>query len=490
MTATVEVPVWLLFITGLLAAWVILERLLMPGVRWFFRRRINVVIRRVNKRLHLKIPTFSLTKRRVLVERLTYDPEILEAVRAHCEETGKPWDAALAEVERYAREIVPAFNPYVYFSWIIWLCRWIVHRMYRVRLLHGENRFLDAVSEHSSVVFVMNHRSNMDYMFVAYLAEKHVALSFAVGEWARVWPLQQLIRSLGGYFVRRGSQNRLYRRVLERYVQMAVEGNVVQAVFPEGGLTRDGHFREPKVGLMDYMLRDFDPDGEQDIVFIPVALNYDRVIEDRNLLAEAGRKRNRKAAFKAVRGMFVSLGRSLRRRWRGHRYRKGYAAAGFGDPVSARRWCRERQLDFRALPERRRFEESRRFTDHLMTRIKQAMPVLPVSLVCTVMRRRPDKAWAREALQEGYQELVNEIEARSDSGEVYIVRRNPVYGVEMALRMLRVRQLVESGDDGYRIVRGELPVLAFYANGIDHLCGPSTTRLESRPRNPTAEVDS
>lgn len=472
MTGTVEAPLWLLVITGLLAAWVILERLLLPSVRWFFRRRANELIERLNRRLHLKLPTFSLTKRQVLVDRLTYDPAILDAVREHCDETGKPWAVALREVHGYAREIVPGFNPYVYFSWIISLCRWIVHRLYRVRLVHGKARGLDGVDRNASIVFVMNHRSNMDYMFVAYLAETHVALSFAVGEWARVWPLRPLVRSLGGYFVRRGSQSRLYRRVLERYVQMAVDAGVVQAVFPEGGLTRDGHFREAKIGLMDYMLRAFDPSGGRDIVFVPVALNYDRVVEDRNLLAEAGRRRNRKAAFKAVRSTIVSLGRSLRRRWRGYRFRKGYAAAGFGEPVSARQWCNERDLDFRSLPDRERFEQTRQFTDNLMECIKQAIPVLPVSLTATVFLTDPEAAWTRQALQDGYRDLVRKLDARPDGEKTYVVRRNPVYGVEMALRMLRVRQLIEPDGNGFRLVPGETPVLAFYANAIDHLFQP------------------
>ena len=97
---------------------------------------------------------------------------------------------------------------------------------------------LAAVDPKSSVVFVMNHRSNMDYILVAYLAATRTALSYAVGEWARIWPLQTLIRSLGAYFIRRNSGNPLYRLVLERYVAMATEGGVVQAIFPEGGLTR------------------------------------------------------------------------------------------------------------------------------------------------------------------------------------------------------------------------------------------------------------
>ena len=75
---------------------------------------------------------------------------------------------------------------------------------------------LAGVPAGTAVVFVMNHRSNMDYVLVAFLAAERTALSYAVGEWARIWPLQQLIRSMGAYFVRRNSNNPVYRRVLER----------------------------------------------------------------------------------------------------------------------------------------------------------------------------------------------------------------------------------------------------------------------------------
>ena len=132
----------------------------------------------------------------------------------------------------------------------------------------------------------MNHRSNMDYVLAGFLAADQAALSYAVGEWARIWPLSALIRAMGAYFVRRNSRDELYRRVLERYIAMATEAGVPQAVFPEGGLTRDGRMREPKLGVIDYMLRGFRIDGERDLVFVPLGINYDRVLEDRSLLLQ------------------------------------------------------------------------------------------------------------------------------------------------------------------------------------------------------------
>src|SRR6202043_1083599 len=159
--------------------------------------------------------------------------------------------------------------------------------LYRVRLAASDQAALATVTPDSTVVFLMNHRSNMDYVLVAYLASDRTALSYAVGEWARIWPLQTLIRATGAYFVRRNSRDPLYRRVLERYIQMATAAGVTQAVYPEGGLTRDGRLRPPKLGLLGYMLRTFDPDGERDLAFIPVGINYDRTPEGRTPLLDA-----------------------------------------------------------------------------------------------------------------------------------------------------------------------------------------------------------
>ena len=233
---------------------------------------------------------------------------------------------------RYAREIVPTFNAYIYFRVGYSLARAVARFFYRVRLGFADERPWPAWRPAPTVVFVMNHRSNMDYVLVAFLAAERTALSYAVGEWARIWPLQQLIRSMGAYFVRRNSNSPIYRRVLERYVHMATEAGVAQAMYPEGGLSRDGRLREPKLGLFDYMLKSFDPKGAHDIVFVPVALNYDRVLEDRTLLRSLDREAPRRSAWFAARttlGFWLGqLGLMLRGRW----YRFGYACVNFGRP--------------------------------------------------------------------------------------------------------------------------------------------------------------
>ena len=100
----------------------------------------------------------------------------------------------------------------------------------------------------------MNHRSNADYVLVSYALAGQVAISYAVGEWARAFPLEHMFKAFGAYFVRRKYREPLYHAVLERYVQLITREGVTQGIFLEGGLTRDGRLKSPKIGLLDYVL--------------------------------------------------------------------------------------------------------------------------------------------------------------------------------------------------------------------------------------------
>jgi glycerol-3-phosphate O-acyltransferase len=115
MDRTVTLPLWGALLLLALAAVALLDRLLVPGLRWYLRRRVNVVIDRLNARLRLHIQPFKLTRREVLVDRLTFDPRVLEAAEVVARETGQPQAAVMRRVAVYAREIVPAFKPYAYF---------------------------------------------------------------------------------------------------------------------------------------------------------------------------------------------------------------------------------------------------------------------------------------------------------------------------------------------------------------------------------------
>lgn len=469
LDASLTLPLWLVTLGGLLALWALLDRLLLPGVRWYLRRRANLVIEELNKRLDLEIPAFNQTARRVLIDRLTFDPKVLEAVEAYARETGMPRKLVVARVERYAREIVPAFNAFAYFRLGSALARGFVRFLYRVRLGYADETGLKALAPRTSIVFVMNHRSNVDYILVAYLALKRTALSYAVGEWARVWPIQQLIRLMGGYFVRRNSGDPLYRRVLERYVQMATEGGVVQAVFPEGGLSRDGKPRPPRIGLLDYMLRSFDPAGERDLVFVPVGINYDRVLEDRTLLLDTQPGTERRTGLAALGTILRFIGRNLLQLAMGRWFRFGYACANFGAPFSTRAWLQRRGIDLARLDRDTRIRVTQELADDLMRAVGAVIPVLPVSLVAHALLEDPDTPRSELELKTRVQALIEQLATRG--AHVYIPRQDRDYAIGVGLRMLTLRRLVREEDGLLRVEPRELPLLHYYANAIAHLLG-------------------
>lgn len=420
---------------------------LTPAVRWFFRQRAERVVEEVGRR-GIRLPAFKLTRRRTVIHRLTHDPELIAAAEEYSRVHGTSMAAAMARVERHARGIVPSFNAFLYFRVGIPLAARVSRALYNVRVVSDEgliaiDRYQDSGA---SVIFVMNHRSNMDYVILAYLTASRAALTYAAGEWACVWPLGRLIGAMGAFFVRRGSGDELYRRVLERFVQMAVEGGLTQVVFPEGGLSRDGKLREPKIGLFDYMLRRFDPEVN-DLVFVPVAINYDWVLEDYSLVQPGGPE----AGLRGWGGLFASTAHSvahnLFRALRGG-LPLGDAAVSFGAPVSMREYADAVNVDFRRLERDTRIEQVKLFARRLMQAIGDESPPASVPLVARVLLDADGKALSPERL----------------IARAWSLTDCKAFDPEAALRALVLRGFVNVERGRCLLAPNSEMILAYYAN--------------------------
>ena len=398
---------------------------------------------------------------------MVYDPKVVEEIQNHARQYDIPLEVVQKKVANYAREIVPSFNAYLYFRIGYWIAKKIARLLYRVRVgLIDDEQYL-SIDPDSTVVFVMNHRSNMDYVLVAFLAAERTTLSYAVGEWAKIWPLQMLIRAMGAFFVRRNSGNSLYRRVLERYIHMATREGVCQAVFLEGGLSRDGRLQTPKLGLIDYMLRRFDPATDRDVVFIPVGINYDRTLEDRSLLRIFDPDAEKRGWWFVCRTTFKFIRRSLvlmiLNRWR----RYGYACVNFGTPLSAKAYCLDQGLNFSRLPRTDRFPEIEKLCHRLMSAISEVVPVLPVSLMSTVFLEAMDTELDILDIEERSNRLINELQARG--APVFEMSRSArAQDIVDAIDLMTLRRMVTASGDQFKAVSAEETIMRYYANTIAH----------------------
>jgi glycerol-3-phosphate O-acyltransferase len=243
---------------------------------------------------------------------------------------------------------------------------------------------------------------------------------------------------------------------------------VPQAVYPEGGLSRDGLLRAPKLGILDYMLRSFDPlHGDRDLVFIPVGINYDRVLEDRTLLLGQQPGQQRRGTLFAARTALRFVGRNLSLMVRSRWHRFGYACVNFGTPISMRRYLGERGLDLRHLSREERATHLAQLGEELMAKIGGVIPVLPVPLVAAVLVRSAGEPLSELELKARTFRLMTELEKAG--AHVYIPRRDQDYAIVAGLRMLTLRHLVEETDGLYVAKTGEMPLLRYYAGSISHL---------------------
>ena len=448
MSQTVSMPLWVFVLIILFAGVTFASHFLFPSVRWFFRRRAEKVIARVNERLQRPIEPFKLARRYDMIQRLLYDPEVTQAIVEYARKEKVPENVAFEQASRYAREIVPSFSATAYFSIGIRLAKWLSKSLYRIKLGTFDRKRLAEIDPDAAVVFVINHRSNMDYVLVTYLAANAGALSYAVGEWARVWPLSPIIRAMGAYFIRRKSRGALYRKVLARYVQMATRGGVSQAVFPEGGLSLDGKLATPRMGLLNYIIEDFDPDARE-VIFVPVALNYDRVLEDTFLIAadKSGKRRFRPPLFNVLRRVTRHFWMRITRRFGGF----GTASVSFGEPLELSKFIASEEGDL-----------TRTIAAELMARIADVIPVLGVPLVARIILQ--EGPISRPLLKEQVTELVRFLTDR----ELPTPHHSPALIVEDAVNRMFVRKLVRETDEGIVVTDMGRDILVYYARSIAH----------------------
>ncbi|MBI4499563.1 MAG: 1-acyl-sn-glycerol-3-phosphate acyltransferase [Gemmatimonadetes bacterium] len=429
---------------------------------------IRRIALRTIRRFEVRLERFKLVNRRTVRARLLEDPVVLLAARQHSAAHDVPIDQVLRQVQRYIDEIVPFFNVLSYYRLGYTVSRVLLRALYRLTSEYQDRTALNAIPRQDVVVYLMNHRSNADYVVVAYVLAREVSISYAVGEWARTWPLEYIFKSFGAYFVRRRFREPLYHAVLERYIQLITRNGITQGIFLEGRLSRTGALGPAKLGLLDYIVRTLrDPAFDRDIWLVPVALNYDRVLEDRVLTREVlnpdGPRPGRLRQLASVLhyGLY-NVARWLTRTLR----RYGRVAVNFGTPLSVRSWLGP-DIGVLDLPWEARHQRLQTMADEVMSRIEEIMPVTPVPLVAAALLSFEQPVIRRDQLLQ-----------RLDEYRDYLLRNNTklvhadrgVYAIlDRASRMLRMRRLAHAEGDSFVILPTQRPLMEYYANSVRHL---------------------
>lgn len=435
--------------------------------------------RRLQHSQRIRIDKFKLKRRHADIELEVFGSrEVVAAVQQFAKERRVTTDTAMRQARMYLQEIVPKFNLLAYYRLGAPIARAIMHFLYRPVVERTTLRvFNESAPKNAVVVYLINHRSNADYVLVAHMLFKFVSLSYAIGEWARVWPLNHVFKWFGGYFVRRRYREPLYHAVLSNFVQTITKNGVTQGVFIEGGLTRDGAFQKPKLGMLDYIVTaKRDPEFTAPLFIIPTAINYDRVLEDRNLTEELLGREDRSTKGEKLKTTFDFLFKNFFRSFFKRFKRYGYAVVTFGRPVSVDDFLREHPKAL-AMEFEERKGDLTLLAETVMDEISAAIPVTPVPMVARVFASHRDPVTDEE--------MIAALEAQREEwrDRVWLLREKTGAEVWRAARhVLELRRLIEpaprwrsdlfdgSGvpvvEDAWQWNPNELLLRDYYANSL------------------------
>jgi glycerol-3-phosphate O-acyltransferase len=438
------------------------------GAVFLARNQLRRAALRAVYRFRTRLDRYQLQQHRLAKEALNRDESVAAAVRAHATEHHLSEERVWRRVNQYIGEIVPHFNILSYYKLGYNLARIVLNLLYKVSVDYQDEPALKRLPRRDVVIYLMNHRSNVDYVVVAYVLAYGVQVSYAVGEWARVWPLEYVFKSFGSYFIRRRFREPLYHAVLERYVQLITRNGVTQGLFPEGRLSRDGRLGPSKLGLLDYICRTvLDPAFTRDIWFVPVGMNFDRVLEDRTLIRELIDERDRPGRLTQLGGVLSYVTSNVVRLLTGRLKRYGRAAVTFGTPLSLRHWLTSVPADMLTWPKESRLPQLEKLAKEMVERIGAIIPVTPVPLAAAALLSFEQTVVGRDALLERMDELrdrLRDVNAKVVRGDARI---EDIW--DRAWRMLRLRRLVVADGASLVILPRGRPLLEYYANSIAHL---------------------
>ncbi|MCJ7830257.1 MAG: glycerol-3-phosphate acyltransferase, partial [Desulfobacterales bacterium] len=170
------------------------------------------------------------------------------------------------------------------------MVRWVIKSMFDGVMVNDEMLArLKTMSLRGPLILVPCHKSHMDYLILSYvLYQNNLPCPLvAAGTNLSFWPIGPLFRGGGAFFIRRSFRGAvLYSKVFTEYIEKLLEEGFNIEFFIEGGRSRTGKLIMPKLGLLSILLNGMKSGACEDLIFAPIYIGYDQVLEDSAYLEE------------------------------------------------------------------------------------------------------------------------------------------------------------------------------------------------------------
>jgi glycerol-3-phosphate O-acyltransferase len=431
------------------------------------------LIRRIDfKRRMITGPVIK--SREEFLELTLTDPGLTAFMEHAAETEKKKLDKIKKTAQDYFWEIAADFNVFFVNMMIRMVGRLSQHLFDGIAFDEAGFEKVREAGQRGNLIFVPCHKSHLDYLILNHLIYQHHMHPprIAAGKNLAFWPLGPIFRGSGAFFIRRRFLGgKLYAEVLYTYIKTLIKTGYNLEFFIEGGRSRTGKLVLPKLGLLSMILRTYDDQASQDLLFVPTFIGYDQVLEEKAYLKELeGREKETESM-----GQLVKARKFLKGRY-------GRAYIQFSDPISIKQYMAHLPAPEPGQPQEAR-DQGQDLAYHIIQAINRISVVTPFSLVCAALLTYPRKGVYRRELLQIIQVLHDYLQAqgvpRADSLE------NLTQAVEDTLTLCEARKLVtpiekeegladELGLGGYSIDETKRPLLEYYKNNILHFFLPAS----------------
>ncbi|QLC74151.1 glycerol-3-phosphate 1-O-acyltransferase PlsB [Pseudomonas sp. LPB0260] len=323
----------------------------------------------------------DLSHRRNLVKGLVHGPLVRQAISEESARTGISLEKAEAQALRYGNEIASDYA-YTAIRFLELVLSWFWNKIYDgIRVNHIEG--VQDVAQGHEVIYVPCHRSHIDYLLLSYLLFRNglTPPHIAAGINLNMPLIGGLLRRGGAFFMRRTFKgNPLYTAVFNEYLHSLFSKGFPVEYFVEGGRSRTGRMLQPKTGMLAITLRSFLRSHRLPVVFVPVYIGYERVLEGRTYLGELrGASKKKESIF----DIFKVIG-ALKQRF-------GQVWVNFGEPIKLAEFLDQQQPGWREQDYAGQFrpawlnDTTSRLGARVAQRLNEAAAINPVNLVALAL---------------------------------------------------------------------------------------------------------
>ncbi len=408
----------------------------------------------------------DLSTRRLLVDRVLDAEPVRKAIAEQARRDKSDYMQAWKKAHECAWEIAADYSHPLVRS-LSFALTGFWNRIYDGVDVHHMEALKEVAPGHE-VVYVPCHRSHMDYLLLSYLlyTKGMVPPHIAAGVNLNLPVIGPILRKGGAFFLRRSFKaNALYSAVFSEYVAQLVGGGYALEYFIEGGRSRTGRLLEPKGGMLSMTVKAFLRAPQRPVVFQPVYIGYERLIEGKSYLDElSGQAKPKETIWALIKAAFAVL-----------REHYGKVTVNFGEPVyldqslakHAPNWRADREAVEGKLPWLSEVVEE--LAEQIHININRAADVNPINLLALALLSTP-----KHAMDEN--DLIAQIELSKR-----ILEAEP-YGPRVTVTAFNARAIIAYGEQMGVVQRtthplgdvlsmqGETAILqSYFKNNVLHL---------------------